>query len=246
MRGRIQISGYEGSELLVARVLVEAGAEVPYVGTALPRTEWSQPDHEWLEAHGTHVQFRATLEQDIAAFRDTDPDLVVGTTPAVQAAKEDGVPGLYFTNLVSARPIFGAAGAGSLCPVLMGAMEGRERLNRMRSFFTGVGEKHSAGYGFREVPQRKLSAKERNAKARGGKAVTGSTVAPGEAAGVAARDTDASIRTRDRIAQSASAKGSLKKTAVADAKATATAVAEATSSAAAEATVSAASNDGEA
>jgi chlorophyllide a reductase subunit Y len=249
MKGRIQISGYEGSELLVARVLVEAGAEVPYVGTALPRTEWSLPDYEWLEAHGTHVQFRATLEQDIAAFRDTAPDLVVGTTPTVQAAKEDGVPGLYFTNLVSARPIFGAAGAGSLCPVLTGAMEGRERLNRMRSFFTGVGEKHSAGYGFREVPERKLSAKERNAKARGGKAVTGSTAAPGEAAGVAARDTDASIRTRDRIAQSASAKGSVRKTSVADGKATASAVAGETSSEATEATeatVSAAPKDGEA
>jgi hypothetical protein len=34
-------SGYEGSELLVARLLMEAGAEVPYVGTACPRTEWS-------------------------------------------------------------------------------------------------------------------------------------------------------------------------------------------------------------
>jgi chlorophyllide a reductase subunit Y len=218
MRGRIQISGYEGSELLVARVLVEAGAEVPYVGTALPRTEWSRPDHEWLEAHGTHVQFRATLEQDIAAFRETEPDLVAGTTPVVQAAKEDGVPALYFTNLISARPIFGAAGAGSLCPVLMGAMQGRERLNRMRTFFSGVGEKHAAGYGFREVPQRKLSARERNARARGGKAVTGAEAGT-ETAGASkakTRDTDASIRTRDRIAQSASAKGSLRKTSKAD------------------------------
>ena len=31
---RITVSGYEGSELLVARLLIEAGAEVPYVGTA--------------------------------------------------------------------------------------------------------------------------------------------------------------------------------------------------------------------
>jgi chlorophyllide a reductase subunit Y len=201
--GRIQVSGYEGSELLVARVLVEAGADVPYVGTALPRTEWSAADAEWLAAHGTHVQYRASLEQDIEAFKATEPDLVVGTTPTVQAAKEAGVPALYFTNLISARPIFGPAGAGSLGPVLRGAMDGRARLRRMRSFFAGVGEGHTAGYGFDGVPQRKLSAKERNARARGGKAVTGA-----DAKSTKGRDTNASIDTTQRIRQSAGAKGS--------------------------------------
>jgi len=211
MKGTIQISGYEGSELLVARLLIEAGAEVPYVGTALPETEWSAPDLAWLEAHGCHVQYRAALEQDIEAFRAIEPDLVVGTTPVVQAAKEEGVPALYFTNLVSARPIFGASGAGGLSPVLMGAMQGRERLNRMKKFFEGVGEAHSAGYGFRSVPERRLTAKERNARARGGKAVTGDSVSSDEADDrVSKRETDASIRTKDRIRQSASAKGSIK------------------------------------
>jgi chlorophyllide a reductase subunit Y len=47
--GRITVSGYEGSELLVARLLIESGADVPYVGTACPRTRWSDPDREWLE-----------------------------------------------------------------------------------------------------------------------------------------------------------------------------------------------------
>jgi len=37
-QGRITLSGYEGSELLVARLLVESGADVRYVGTACPRT----------------------------------------------------------------------------------------------------------------------------------------------------------------------------------------------------------------
>jgi chlorophyllide a reductase subunit Y len=211
IQGRIQISGYEGSELLVARVLVEAGAEVPYVGTALPRTEWSRDDLAWLEAHGTHVQYRASLEQDIEAFKAVNPDLVVGTTPVVQAAKEAGIPGLYFTHLSSARPIFGPAGAGSLGPVLMGAMQGRERLNRMKSFFSGVGHGHTAGYGFTEVPERKLNAQERNAKARGGKAVTGcSTSAPSVSGAGANRDTEARLRTKDRVKQSARAKGSIK------------------------------------
>ena len=52
IRARVTVSGYEGSELVVARLLSEAGAEVPYVGTACPRTEWSNPDREWLEARG--------------------------------------------------------------------------------------------------------------------------------------------------------------------------------------------------
>lgn len=229
LEGRIQVSGYEGSELLVARTLIEAGADVPYVGTALAKTPWSATDAEWLEARGTHVQFRASLEQDIEAFKATSPDLVIGTTPVVQEAKENGVPALYFTNLISARPIFGPAGAGSLGPVLRGAMAGRERLGKMKSFFEGVGVGHTAGYGFTEVPEKRLSAKERNAKARGGKAKTGAgkhselavgkehdgARAPGEEAGFA-RDTNASIRTRDRIKQSAAAKGSAKRAAPAE------------------------------
>jgi chlorophyllide a reductase subunit Y len=179
--GRIVVSGYEGSELLVARVLIESGAEVPYVGTALPKTPWSAQDREWLAQHGCHVQYRARLEDDKAAYRDVNPDLVLGTTPTVQSAKEDGIPALYFTNLISARPIFGPAGAGGLSAVIGGAMRGKERLGKMRAFFQGVGEGHTAGYGWTEVPERHLSAKERNAKARGGAAVTGDDA--GEAGG---------------------------------------------------------------
>jgi 3,8-divinyl chlorophyllide a/chlorophyllide a reductase subunit Y len=171
--GRILVSGYEGSELLVARLLSEAGAEIPYVGTALPRSRWSDPDREWLEARGTHVQYRASLEQDRAAARDVNPDLVLGTTPTVQSAKEEGTPALYFTNLISARPIFGPAGAGGIAEVIGGAMAGRDRLGRMRAFFDGVGVGHTAGYGHDGVPEKRLNARERNAQARGGKAVTG-------------------------------------------------------------------------
>ena len=36
--GASRCPGYEGSELLVARLLIESGAEVRYVGTACPRT----------------------------------------------------------------------------------------------------------------------------------------------------------------------------------------------------------------
>jgi hypothetical protein len=40
-----------------------------------------------------HVQYRASLEQDLAAVREFRPDLAIGTTPVVQAAKEATHPG---------------------------------------------------------------------------------------------------------------------------------------------------------
>ncbi|MFP4245408.1 MAG: chlorophyllide a reductase subunit Y, partial [Ectothiorhodospira sp.] len=145
VKGRITLSGYEGSELLVARLLIESGADIPYVGTACPRTPWSDADREWLEAHGVRVQFRATLEQDLEAMAEFGPDLAVGTTPVVQAAKEQGIPALYFTNLISARPLMGVAGAGSLAQVIHTALGNRERFDRMKAFFEDVGTGASAG-----------------------------------------------------------------------------------------------------
>jgi chlorophyllide a reductase subunit Y len=145
IKGRITLSGYEGSELLVARLLVESGADVRYCGTACPRTIWSDVDREWLEAHGVHVQYRASLEQDMAAMREFSPDLAIGTTPVVQAAKEATIPALYFTNLISARPLMGPAGAGSLAQVVNAALGNKGRFETMKSFFDGVGEGHTAG-----------------------------------------------------------------------------------------------------
>jgi 3,8-divinyl chlorophyllide a/chlorophyllide a reductase subunit Y len=145
IKGRITVSGYEGSELLVARLLIESGAEVPYVGTACPRTQWSDVDRAWLEAKGTHIEYRASLEQDIAAVDAFQPDLAIGTTPVVQHAKSNAIPGLYFTNLISARPLMGPAGAGSLAQVINGALANKARFDTMRSFFEGVGEGFSAG-----------------------------------------------------------------------------------------------------
>ncbi|KPF79195.1 chlorophyllide reductase subunit Y [alpha proteobacterium AAP81b] len=145
VKGRITVSGYEGSELLVARLLIESGAEVPYVGTACPRTPWSEVDREWLEAKGTRVQYRASLEQDLCAVDAFDPDLAIGTTPVVQHAKTKAIPALYFTNLISARPLMGPAGAGSLAQVVNAAMASKDRFETMRSFFEGVGEGHAAG-----------------------------------------------------------------------------------------------------
>jgi len=151
IKGRITVSGYEGSELLVARLLVESGADVRYVGSACPRTKWSDPDREWLEARGVQIQFRASLEQDIAAVEEYRPDLAIGTTPVVQFAKTRAIPSLYFTNLISARPLMGPAGAGSLATVINAAMGNKARFDAMRDFFEGVGTEHAAGV-WEELP----------------------------------------------------------------------------------------------
>ena len=148
IKARVTVSGYEGSELLVARLLIEAGAEVPYVGTACPRTEWSDPDREWLEAKGTHIQYRASIEQDIVAMLEAKPDLAIGTTPLVQKAKELGIPAIYFTNMVSARPLFGPAGAGALAGSWRRRPRAATAFARMVDFFGGAGKGDAAGYGW--------------------------------------------------------------------------------------------------
>lgn len=158
IKGRITLSGYEGSELLVARLLVESGAEVPYVGTACPRTPWSEADRDWLESRGTQVRYRASLEDDLYAYESLKPDLAIGTTPVVQRAKERGTPALYFTNLISARPLMGAAGAGSLATVINAALGNKARFDAMRDFFEGVGTGHAAGV-WQEVPQKRQGPK---------------------------------------------------------------------------------------
>ena len=161
IRGRITLSGYEGSELLVGRLLVESGADLRYVGTACPRTVWSDADRQWLESRGVQVQYRASLEQDLAAMHEFEPDLAIGTTPVVQAAKELSIPSLYFTNLVSARPLMGPAGAGSLATVINAAIANKARFDEMKNFFGDTGEGHAAGVweSANGVPQDNLAFK---------------------------------------------------------------------------------------
>ena len=174
INGTITLSGYEGSELLVARLLIESGANVPYVGTACPKTPWSAEDAEWLRSKGVTVKFRASLEDDCAAMEAIRPDLAIGTTPVVQKAKELAIPGLYFTNLISARPLMGPAGAGSLAEVVNAAIAGKDRMEHMKEFFEGVGTGDTAGIwegspnlrpDFRALHQKKLDKAARAAKA---------------------------------------------------------------------------------
>jgi 3,8-divinyl chlorophyllide a/chlorophyllide a reductase subunit Y len=174
IRGRITLSGYEGSELLVARLLIESGADVAYVGTACARSPWNEADRDWLEDRGVKVTFRASLEDDLAAVDALTPDLAIGTTPVVQHAKAKGIPSLYFTNLISARPLMGPAGAGSLADVVNAAIGNADRMTRMTAFFDGVGTGDTAGIwegapnlrpDFRAQHQKKLDKAAKAAKA---------------------------------------------------------------------------------
>ena len=174
IRGRITLSGYEGSELLVARLLIESGADVLYVGTACARNQWSEPDRAWLEAKGVAVKYRTSLEDDCAAMEGFRPDLAIGTTPVVQRAKELAIPALYFTNLISARPLMGPAGAGSLAQVINAAMANKARMEGMKSFFEGVGVGDTAGIwegapnlrpDYRALHQKKIDKAAKAAKA---------------------------------------------------------------------------------
>ncbi len=152
INGRITLSGYEGSELLVARLLVELGADLRYVGTACPKTPYNREDAEWLAAHGVELRFRASFEQDLAAFHEFKPDLAIGTTPVVQKAKEAATPALYFTNLISARPLMGPAGVASLPAVINAAIGNKDRFLAMNAFFEDVGKGDSAGI-WENVPE---------------------------------------------------------------------------------------------
>ena len=70
---------------------------------------------------------------------------------------------MYFTNLISARPLMGPAGAGSLALVVNAAIAGKARFDRMSEFFEGVGEGHASGV-WTETPQDRPEFKAKYAK----------------------------------------------------------------------------------
>ena len=146
IKGRITVSGYEGSELLVARLLVESGARRLLCRHRLPAHALvGKPTANGSTPAASRSQYRASLEQDLAAMEEFAPDLAIGTTPVVQKAKAKGIPALYFTNLISARPLFGMMGAGSLAQVVNAAIASKPRFDEMKAFFEGVGTGHTAG-----------------------------------------------------------------------------------------------------
>ncbi len=136
LAGRVLVTGYEGTELAYARLLVEAGAEVPYVSTSIGQDPLVFPDEMWLRARGTkEVVYRKALEEDMGALDRYQPDFVLGTTPFASAAKERGIPAMYFTNQLASRPFFLSGGMAATIGFVRDAMGAGDRYKAMCEFF---------------------------------------------------------------------------------------------------------------
>lgn len=134
----ILVSGYEGNEMLYARLLIEGGAHVPYVSTSIGPSALTAADEAWLKAHGTEaVIYRKTLEDDQAAMARWSFDLVIGTTTLAAYAKEKGIPSVYYTNILSVRPLFLAGGMVASLSFVRDLLNRKPIYDRMLAFFEG-------------------------------------------------------------------------------------------------------------
>jgi chlorophyllide a reductase subunit Y len=135
LHGSVIVAGYEGNELPLVRLLLEAGLDVPYASTSIAPTSLGEEDHRLLAMLGTEVRYRKYLEEDQEAVLKHRPDLVIGTTSLDSFAKELGIPAIYYTNNISSRPIFFASGAASVLGMIAGLIEKKEIYTRMKDYF---------------------------------------------------------------------------------------------------------------
>ncbi|MBA3946659.1 MAG: chlorophyllide a reductase subunit Y [Herpetosiphonaceae bacterium] len=139
--GNVFVTGYEGTELAYARVLVEAGFTVPYVSTSIGNDPLVLPDEMWLRAHGTQeIAYRKALEDDLQALDKYPVDFVLGTTTFAAAAKERGIPALYFTNQLASRPFFLSGGMAAIGAMVDQALGTGARYEALRSYFNEFNE----------------------------------------------------------------------------------------------------------
>ncbi len=132
----ILVSGYEGNEMLYARLLIEGGAHVPYVSTSIAPSMLTAADETWLRSHGTSaVVYRKSLEDDMDALEQWDFDLVIGTTSLASHAKERGIPSVYYTNILSVRPLFLAGGAIASISMAQELLNRKPVYQQMLDFF---------------------------------------------------------------------------------------------------------------
>lgn len=132
----ILVSGYEGNELLYARLLIEGGAFVPYVSTSIGQSMLTVADEAWLRAHGTQsIVYRKSLEDDQEAMQHWHFDLVLGTTSLAAYAKEQGIPSVYYTNIVSVRPLFLTEGMVASINMVQELLNRRSVYEQMLAFF---------------------------------------------------------------------------------------------------------------
>ncbi len=138
IQGRITVSGYEGSELLVARLLIESGADVPYVGTACrARRGQRRIGSGWMRA--------APMCNTVPLWnRTSKPYSTCGpTSPSARHLSCRRPRRSQFPRSTSPTDLGaaadGPAGAGSLAQVVMAAIRNKHRFDEMSAFFEGVG-----------------------------------------------------------------------------------------------------------
>jgi chlorophyllide a reductase subunit Y len=129
------VAGYEGHEFLLVRLLIEAGASVPFLSTAVNTNPLAREEEKWLKDHGCTVLYGANFEDEIRALTDRDYDCVIGTTPLCAHAKELGIPSIYYTNAVATRSMMLADGAAEVLGLITQTVRAKNRYNRIARFF---------------------------------------------------------------------------------------------------------------
>jgi chlorophyllide a reductase subunit Y len=132
---KMLIAGYEGNELMFARLMHEAGAKILYVSTSVRNAPGTKIDQEWLEERGIEVLFRKRHEDDLEAIKEHKPDIVFGSSNLEAVAKRLGIPSVYYTNIVSARPILLSAGVRPLVEQVKLILSQQKIYASMRDFF---------------------------------------------------------------------------------------------------------------
>lgn len=136
----ILVSGYDGNEMPYTRLLVESGAYVPYLSTSIERSALTASDEAWLRARGTEaVVYRKTFEDDQKALHHWKFDLAFsGTTMLASYAKNRGIPAVYFTNILSVRPLFLSGGMIASINTVRELLNRRQKYAQMLDFFQGI------------------------------------------------------------------------------------------------------------
>jgi chlorophyllide a reductase subunit Y len=129
------VAGYEGHEFLLVRLLIEAGANVPYLSTAVNANPLAREEEKWLKEHGCNVLYGANFEDEIRALTDRPYDCVIGTTPLCAHAKELGIPSIYYTNAIATRSLMLASGAAEVLGLVTQTVRAKPRYDRIARFF---------------------------------------------------------------------------------------------------------------
>jgi chlorophyllide a reductase subunit Y len=142
---KFMVAGYEGHEFLLVRLLLEAGASVPFLSTAVNTNPLAREQEAWLKQHGCTVLYSANFEDEIGALEHENYDCVIGTTPLCAHAKELGIPSIYYTNAIATRSLMFANGAADVLSLIMSTYRSKDRYEKIARFF-GEDDKPKRSY----------------------------------------------------------------------------------------------------